>query len=143
MTMQIDLSQVDNIEDLRSVPPGEYMCRVAEVRESRSPAGHLRWGLRWEVVRGDWAGRTAAWDSLHWSERGLPRVKFALKMLGLDVESTKELAPTALNGREAVVEVRPEEREDSVTGIRRVSNRVPYAGYAPMPEEDGGKENSA
>ena len=131
--MQIDLSQVDNIEDLRSVPPGEYVCRVAEVRESRSPAGHVRWGIRWEVTRGDWAGRTACWDSLHWSERGLPRVKFVLQMLGFDVAGTLDLAAERLNGCEAVVLVRPEEREDPVTGIRRMMNRVPFAGYAPVP----------
>ena len=131
--MQIDLSQVDNIEDLRSVPPGEYVCRVAEVRESQSPAGHQRWGLRWEVTRGDWAGRTACWDSLHWSERGLPRVKFVLQMLGFDVAGKLELKAEALNGKEAVVLVRPEEREDPVTGIRRMMNRVPFAGYAPVP----------
>lgn len=131
--MQIDLSQVDNIEDLRSVPPGEYICRVAEVRESVSPAGHTRWGLRWEVVRGEWVGRTACWDSLHWSERGLPRVKFVLQMLGLEVEGKLDLKPEQLNGREATVLVQPEEREDPVTGIRRMMNRVPFAGYAPAP----------
>lgn len=131
--MHIDLSQVDNIEDLRAVPPGEYICRVVEVRESQSPAGHTRWGLRWEVVRGDWVGRTACWDSLHWSERGLPRVKFVLQMLGVDVEGTKELKPEQLNGLEATVLVQPEEREDPVTGIRRMMNRVPFAGYAPVP----------
>ena len=133
--MQIDLSQVDNIEDLRSVPPGEYVCRVAEVRESRSPAGHVRWGVRWEVTRGDWAGRTACWDSLHWSERGLPRVKFVLQMLGFDVAGKLDLASDRLNGCEAVVLVRPEEREDPITGIRRMMNRVPFAGYAPVPPE--------
>ena len=131
--MQIDLSQVENIEDLRAVPPGEYVCRVAEARESQSPAGHVRWGLRWEVVRGDWVGRTACWDSLHWSERGLPRVKFVLQMLGVDVTGQLDLKPEALNGKEAVVLVQPEEREDSVTGIRRMTNRVPFAGYAPVP----------
>ena len=131
--MQIDLSQVDNIEDLRSVPPGEYHCRIVEARESRSPAGHQRWGLRWEVIHGEWAGRTACWDSLHWSERGLPRAKFVLQMIGFPVDRELNLRARQLLGREAVVLVEPDEHEDPITGVRRKTNKVPYAGYGPSP----------
>lgn len=132
--MQIDLSNIENVEDLRSVPPGEYPCRVVEVRETRSPSGHLRWGLRWEVDHGEWQGRTACWDSLHWSERGMPRAKFVLQVLGFPVGGTLDLEPQELVGRRALVMVQPEEREDPVTGIRRLTNRVPFTGYAAATE---------
>lgn len=130
--MQIDLSKVENVEDLRSVPPGEYPCQIVEVRETRSPAGHLRWGLRWEVDHGEWQGRTACWDSLHWSERGMPRAKFVLQVLGFPVEGALELEPHQLMGRRALVTVQPEEREDPVTGLRRLTNRVPFTGYSAL-----------
>jgi hypothetical protein len=133
--MKIDLSQIDDIEDLRSVPAGEYHCKAVEVSESDSPAGHIRWGMRWEIVSGDFKGRTACWDSLHWSERGLPRVKFVLQMLGLKAEGPLDLQTDDIVGREALVEIVPEEREDPVSGVRRLMNRVPYAGYAPAPVE--------
>mgnify|MGYP001577571154 FL=1 len=133
--MQIDLSTIENVEDLRSVPPGEYLCRVVEVRETRSPAGHLRWGLRWEVDRGEWQGRTACWDSLHWSERGMPRAKFVLQILGFPVSGQLDLQPPQLMGLKALVLVQPEEREDPTSGIRRLMNRVPFTGYAPAPVE--------
>jgi hypothetical protein len=132
--MQIDLSNVENVEDLRSVPAGEYACHIAEVRETRSPSGHLRWGLRWEVDRGEWQGRTACWDSLHWSERGMPRAKFVLSVLGFPVAGELNLEPQELIGRRALVLVQPEEREDPVTGIRRLSNRVPFTGYSALAE---------
>lgn len=64
-TMTIDFSSVENIEDFRSVPEGDYPCRISEIRESKSPAGHSRWGILWEVCHGEWQGRTACWDSLH------------------------------------------------------------------------------
>lgn len=131
--MQIDLTNVENIEDLRSVPAGEYPCRVVEVRETRSPAGHVRWGLRWEVDHGEWQGRTACWDSLHWSERGMPRAKYVLQVLGFPVQGKLEIEPQQLVGLKALVLVQPEEREDAATGIRRLVNRVPFAGYAPIP----------
>jgi uncharacterized protein DUF669 len=130
-TMQIDFSEIADIEDLRAVPAGEYICQITEVRESQSPAGHTRWGMRWEVMTGEWQGRTACWDSLHWSERGLPRVKFVLQILGLESDGQIDVCPSALQGLRALVTVVPEEREDPVTGVRRLSNRVPYSGYAP------------
>jgi hypothetical protein len=91
--------------------------------------------MRWEVVVGEYKGRTACWDSLHWSERGLPRVKFVLKTLGLKAEGPLDLQTDDIVGREALVEVAPEEREDPVSGVRRLMNRVPFAGYAPAPVE--------
>lgn len=127
--MKYDFSNIENVEDLRAVEPGEYLCKVAEVRESDSPAGHSRWGLRWEVIQGDFAGRTACWDSLHWSERGLPRVKYVLEVLGFRTEGEGEIEVGELEGCEAWVQCTSEEREDPVTGIRRLMNRVPFAGY--------------
>ena len=135
MRVEVDFSQVEDIEDLRAVPPGEYECRVAEVRESQSPGGHTRWGLRWEVASGEWQGRTACWDSLHWSDRGLPRAKYVLQVLGFEVDGPLAVEARELEGRAALVACAPEERDDPVTGIRRLSNRVPYAGYRPIPEK--------
>ena len=135
--MRLDFTKVDDLEDLRAVPAGEYRCRVAEVRVSQSPAGHTRWGLRWEVVGGDFAGRTACWDSLHWTERGLPRAKFVLKVLGFAVSEPVDMEAKDLEGREALVACQPEEREDPVTGSRRIMNRVPFAGYRPLAAESG------
>lgn len=135
--MKINLADVETIDDFRAVPPGEYRCKAAEVRESDSPAGHVRWGIRWEVVGGDYNGRTACWDSLHWSERGMPRSKFILQMLGFKSDAGAfELEPADLVGREAYVTIATEEREDPISGIRRLTNRVPFAGYSIVPDID-------
>jgi hypothetical protein len=135
--MKIDFETVGDIEDLRAVPPGEYPCRIAELRESQSPAGHLRWGIRWEVANGEFVGKTACWDSLHWSERGMPRAKYLLGVLGIEARGVVELEPKALVGKMAMVECQAEEREDPVTGIRRLSNRVPFAGYQAIVSKGG------
>ena len=141
--MEIDFKQVEDLEDLRAVPDGEYPCRIIEVRESRSPAGHVRWGMRWEVLRGDWQGRTACWDSLHWSERGLPRLKYVLRILGFDVTGELAVKATDLEGRSALVVCTSEEREDPVSGIRRLLNRVPFAGYRALEDKEDGPAATA
>ena len=87
---------------------------------------------------GDFAGRTAAWDGLNWSERGMQRVKYVLDKLGFDVDGELELQPDDLLGRQVLVSVLTEEREDPLTGIRQVRMRVPYMGYESVEVLNGG-----
>lgn len=151
--MRFDFSSVDDVESYISVPEGLHNCRVAEVREGRSRDGSVRWSYRLEVLDGDYAGRTAAWDSITWSERGVYRVKKVLEAFGLDVRGELEIDPQDLVNLQARVKVEPEEREDPLTGRRQVRMRVPYLGYSALtdapdepvephePHEDGLSEH--
>lgn len=130
--MRFDFSNVDDVESFVSVPAGLHAVRIAEVREGRSRDGSTRWTFRLEVLDGDHAGRTAAWDSLTWSERGIYRVKKVLSALGIDVSGEVEVDSKDLVGLRARVLVQPEEREDPVTGQKQVRMRVPYLGYEPL-----------
>jgi hypothetical protein len=131
--MNIDFSSVEDVESFVSVPEGVYQCRVAEVREGLARDGSTRWALRLEVVEGAHAGRTAAWDGLTWSERGLRRVKHVLDKLGFDVSGRLELSSNDLVDRQARVQLTLEEREDPLTGVKQVRLRVPYLGYGSVP----------
>lgn len=134
--MRFDFSSVDDVDSFVSVPEGLHRCRVGEVREGRARDGSVRWSFRLEVIDGDYAGRTAAWDSITWSERGVYRVKKLLEALGIDVRGEVEVQPNDLVGLSALVKVEPEEREDPLTGRRQVRMRVPYQGYAPLSSEE-------
>jgi len=136
--MQIDFSQVEDVQVFTSVPEGTYVVKVAEVREGLTREGSPRWSMRLEVVRGDLTGRTAAWDSLAWSERGLRRVKHVLDKLGFDVAGSLEVHAEQLVGLEVVAEIKHEEREDPGTGTRQVRPRVPFLGYESVAAANGG-----
>lgn len=146
--MRFDFSQLseDAGEGMNfcSVSAGEYACRVAEVREGRARDGSVRWSIRLEVAEGEYAGRTAAWDSLVWSEAGVRRVRHVFAALGLDVGGELELDAHDLVDLRARVTVEPEEREDANTGRRMIRMRVPWNGYdrvlAPV---DGGPAAAA
>jgi hypothetical protein len=129
--MRFDFSQVQDIESFISIPEGIYACRIAEVREGIARDGSVRWSLRLEVAEGEYAGRTAGWDNLTWSDRGIIRVKRVLEILGFDVRGELDVDPQDLAGRRVRAEFHAEEREDALTGRRTLSLRVPYAGYAP------------
>ena len=142
--MHYDFSSVDDDRDeFVLVPEGVYSVRIAEARESRGRDGSEHWGLRLEVIDGDWAGKTASWDWLVWSERGVPRIKRVLRALGLAVDGELSIVPSDLLELRARVQVGVEEREDPHTGRRAVRNRIPYDGYAPFEGEQGREVHGA
>ncbi len=122
------------IHDYRTVPPGTYLCEVAEVRPGKTRDGSVRWSLRLVVVEGPHAGLQAAWDTLVFSARGLPRMRSVLLAFGLGGRDIDFLCPDDLEGRRAMVEVR-EFRPWSEDGreMDLVRNEVPYDGYRGVP----------
>jgi hypothetical protein len=127
--MRFDFSSIDDRESFVSITEGTYGCRVAEVRKGKARDGSERWSFRLEVSDGEFAGRTATWDSLTWSERGIFRVKTVLGAFGFDVSDELEVDSTELVGRSSHVQLEREEWEDPDSGDRRVRLAVPYMGY--------------
>ena len=129
--MRFNLGKVVDRDSFVSVPEGTHLCRVAEVRPGLSRDGSQRWSYRLEVAAGEYAGRTAAWDSLTWSERGVIRVKRVLAAFGFDVSGEVELEAHDLVGLQALVQVQKEEWEDPITGRKQERLTVPFLGYQP------------
>ena len=126
--MQIDFDANDPVSDFVTVPQGTYLCRIGEVRVGHTRGGDERWSLRLLVADGQHVGKQAAWDSLVFSTRGRSRARLVLQALGLPSQGKVELAPADLEGRQALVAVRPSEYESpSGQVVRR--NEVPYDGY--------------
>jgi uncharacterized protein DUF669 len=143
MSMRYDFNLLADRPAFSSVPEGTYACRVIEVRERTARDGSPRWNLRLEVTTGEYAGRTAGWDSITWSDRGVHRVQQVLCALGIDARGELELDASELIGRQAVVQFELEEREDPGTGKRQLYLRVPYAGFQPLDSAAGLDERSS
>lgn len=114
--------------DYVQVPAGSYLCRVAEIRPGTTRAGDERWSVLLTVADGPHVGRLAAWESLVFSIRGRARARMVLKALGLPATGRVQVEPGDLQGRTAIVDVRPAEyTTPSGDTIRR--NEVPYDGW--------------
>ena len=134
--MELDFDATDEINDYVTVPPGTYLCRVAEVRQRTTRNGEPLWSLRLLVAEGEYTGRQAAWDNLVFSTRGRARVRRVFEALGLPASGKVSFEPNMIEGREAFVEVRHAEyRNTAGTLVRR--NEVPYEGYRPVTRENG------
>ena len=132
--MNQDFDASGRVSDFCSVPAGTYRCRVAEVRPGTTRAGDERWSLSLVVTEGPHAGKQAAWDSIVFSIRGRARARMVLRSLGLPTAGRVTIEPSDLDGREALVEVRPVEYQaPSGEVVRR--NEVPYDGWRELPEK--------
>lgn len=132
--MEIDFDAADNTADFVTVPAGTYLCRIAEVRPGTTRSGDQRWSLRLVVAEGQHIGKQAAWDSLVFSARGRARARLVFSALGLPANGRVQVEANDLEGREALVQVRPAEYA-SPTGETIRRNEVPYDGYRPVPAD--------
>ena len=135
--MEIDFDAKDRRSDYVTVPPGTYVCRITEIRPGSTRAGDERWSLRLVVAEGQHVGKQAAWDSLVFSTRGRARARMVLQALGLPASGRVQIEPADLEGRTALVEIRPAEYQTpSGEVVRR--NEVPYDGFRAVPDGYGG-----
>ncbi len=135
--MEIDFDASDRVSDYVTIPAGTYLCRVAEVRPGSTRAGDERWSMRLVVAEGQHTGKQAAWDSLVFSSRGRARARAVLHALGLPASGKVKIEPADLEGRTALVEIRPAEYQSPAGDIVR-RNEVPYDGYRAVPVDDIG-----
>ncbi|MFT5286716.1 MAG: hypothetical protein ACI8TQ_002887 [Planctomycetota bacterium] len=133
--MRMDFTNVEDVSYV-SVPEGTYLCRIDDVREKNTRDGSPRWSYRLIVMDGEFAGRTAAWDSVAWTERGMGRCKHVLKQLGFDVSGVIEVEAGDLVGLCARVKIEFEEHQDPNTDIRSVRPSVPFFGYEAAQEDE-------
>ena len=133
--MDFDFDASDRVSDYVNIPAGTYLCRVTEVRRGATRAGDERWSLRLVVAEGQHVGKQAAWDSMVFSTRGRARARMVLKALGLPAAGKVKIEPTDLEGRSALVDIRPAEYQNPAGDtVRR--NEVPYDGYRNLPPAD-------
>jgi hypothetical protein len=120
------------VSDFITVPSGTYRCRIAEVRPGTTRAGDERWSVRLVAADGPHVGKQAAWDSIVFGVRGRARARMVLRSLGLPTVGRVTIEPGDLEGREALVEVRPVEYQSASGEVVR-RNEVPYDGWRALP----------
>lgn len=125
-----------NNSNFVTIPAGTYRCVVGEVRPGTTRAGDERWSLLLRVAEGPHIGSQAAWDSLVFSTRGRARARMVFAAFGLPSTGKVQVEPKDLEGRVAMVTVRPATYQ-SPDGTSITRNEVPYDGYAavPVPEK--------
>ena len=136
--MEINLDDDDSFDaDFISVPEGEYLCRVEEVRWGQTRGGGERWSIRLVVDEGEHEGKQAAWDSLVWTARGKIRARLILKAFDLPYKGVVNIYEADLIRRRAYVTVRPAVYQSDESGIVVKRNEVAFDGYRSAEKANG------
>ena len=124
---KIDFNKIDDVVDFSPLPPGKYLCKLADIEEASTQNGDEMWNLRFQVMEGESVGRYV-FDRLVFSAAALKRVKLVCSRLGLNVDGEMDLTPQMIIGRSCLLAVQNEEYEDG-EGTKKMRNVVPFAGY--------------
>ena len=129
--MRINFSGVNSAAGNGPIPPGEYLVKVARVKEKQSRDGKAYWNLGLEVLQDAFAGRFV-FDKLFFTPQALPRLKIILGALGIAVDGDLDVEPDDLLNRRAFVRV--EHDQYSKDGAIQQGNKVTYDGYRAVKE---------
>lgn len=113
------------------VPPGRYLCEVADVNEKTTRNGDLFWLVHWRIIDGEYLDQEFR-DAVYFHTKGArPRAKSFLLALALDLNGVRGMPhPDEVVGRRAMCDVFVEEYESR--GKTRKKNSIPYAGFGPV-----------
>jgi hypothetical protein len=109
---KIDFNKIDDVVDFSPLPPGKYMCKLADIEEASTQGGDEMWNLKFQVIDGEHTGRYV-FDRLVFSQAALKRVKLVCSRLGINVDGELDLTPQMLAGRTCLLSIQNEEYEDN------------------------------
>ena len=130
--MRINFSGMKSAAGNGPIPPGEYLARVASVKEKQTRDGKTYWNVALEVLEGDFAGRFV-FDNIFFTPQAIPRLKIILDALGIAVDGELEVEPDDLRDRRALVQV--ERDQYSKDGAMQQGNKITYDGYRAVKEQ--------
>ncbi|MBF0342786.1 MAG: DUF669 domain-containing protein [Nitrospirae bacterium] len=125
--IEIDFTNVEEIDDFSPLPEGKYICELQHIDERQTRNGDRLWALKFKIVVGEYAGRFL-FDNMVFSTNTLKRVKHICKNIGLDVSHKLSLSPALLIGRKVILDTVTDEYINSQDEKRKRSI-VTYAGY--------------
>jgi len=129
----------DKARLFETVPEGQYAVEVADVEEKETCAGDILWRLSLRVTEGPHAG-TIIFDNLVFSKKGMPKALAMFKATGLPISNGRDYYSSEVNGRKCQVTTYIKDYTDG-KGLTRNSNEVPFTGYGPPVETNGGQSD--
>jgi hypothetical protein len=91
---KVNPSKVEDGTGFTPLPPGTYPCVLRGIEPKETRGGDEMWSLRWEVAKGEYAGRLI-FDNMVFSTAALPRVKLIMARVGgIDVTLDEDIELT-------------------------------------------------
>lgn len=129
----INWPNVADASEFTPVPEGKYKVKITDVEGGTTKSsGDEMWTVELTITLGQYVGRKII-DRFVFSEKGVGRVKLALKSIGQDVSKEREVRPVDIIDGECFVDVIIDEqivRKPGQEPKTYRNNKVTFAGYS-------------
>ncbi|KJU86015.1 protein containing DUF669 [Candidatus Magnetobacterium bavaricum] len=125
--IDLDFTDIEDINDFSPLPEGKYLCKVESVDIKQNKDSNDMWSLKLKVIEGEYGGRFI-FDNMVFSANGIKRIKHILKAMGFDVSGKLKLSTDKLIDRQVFVDTVVEDY-DNAAGEKRKKSKVTFAGY--------------
>lgn len=123
----MNFDEIDEASSFDPIPEGWYVCTLSEIEVRQTKAGDEMWGLKWEIVEGEYEGRFI-WDNLVFTPKVYGRVKLLFTRCGVVPAGDFEPVPAMIEGKTVKVYTEINEYTDD-NGKAKKNNKVTFDGY--------------
>jgi hypothetical protein len=125
---KVNFTKVDDTS-FELIPAGGYLFQIKSVDNSKfDPVTNAeKWKIKMEIISGEHKGGIM-WDNWSWFDKGLKRIKYNLRQLGIDVDREVEIFPETIMGRVLYCAISVEKDNRDPLG-QKMQNRIPWDGW--------------
>lgn len=125
---KVNFKDVDETQQFKVIPEGDYVAEIAKVEETKSQKGDDMWKVQFKVIEGDQKGATIN-TFMVFNEVGYGNIKKLYKEIGgFDLAKSHNCVPSDIEGEKVIITVQIREYTNR-EGVKVKNNSIPFGGF--------------
>ena len=125
---KVNFKDVDETQQFKVIPEGDYVAEIAKVEETKSQKGDDMWKVQFKVIEGDQKGATVN-TFMVFNVGGYGNIKKLYKEIGgFDLAKSHNCVPSDIEGEKVVITVQIGEYTNK-EGVKVKNNSIPFGGF--------------
>lgn len=125
---KVNFKDVDETQQFKIIPEGDYVAEIAKVEETKSQKGDDMWKVQFKVIEGDQKGATVN-TFMVFNEGGYGNIKKLYKEIGgFDLAKSHNCVPSDIEGEKVIITVQIGEYTNK-EGVKVKNNSIPFGGF--------------
>lgn len=125
---KVNFKDVDETQQFKVIPEGDYVAEIAKVEETKSQKGDDMWKVQFKVIEGDQKGATVN-TFMVFNVGGYGNIKKLYKEIGgFDLAKSHNCVPSDIEGEKVIITVQIGEYTNK-EGVKVKNNSIPFGGF--------------
>ncbi len=134
---KVNFTEVPDSSGFDIIPAGGYLFQIISVDNSKfdPTTGAEKWKIKMQVIEEGEHKGSLIWDNWNWDlmGKGIKRIKYNLRQIGIDVDGEAEVVPETILGRVLYCAITVEHDSRDPLG-KKLQNRIPWDGWKKLDE---------